>query len=90
MGWSCSRAAMETMQKISDACRKQTQSQNSFVVQGKSYFFEQSRRETPEGAITGTIQKEMPSGLWRMSGSFKIDADGTFIRGPKFMKDAAK
>ncbi len=90
MGWSCGWDAHKTMDKISNACILQTGSQNTFVVKGKSFFFEHSRRESHDGAITGSIHRFTANNMCRKAGSFKIAGDGQVERGPKFMKDAAK
>lgn len=89
MGWSCSKAASEVMTKISNACIAQTGSQNTFKVKNTEFFFEASRKEHYDGAITGSIVKMLPNNMCRKAGSFKINGDGTIERAPKFMKKAS-
>ena len=64
---------------------------NTFTTSRGKYFFETSRTEHSDGAITGTIQKWIPgTDFTKISGSFRIEGDGTVTRAPKFLKDAAK
>ena len=90
MGWSCSKAASEVMEKWEKACRDDTGSQNTYTVNGNRYFFEVSRREHHDGAITGTIQKFIGETHARIVSSFRIEGNGTITRGPKILKDANK
>ena len=55
MGWSARAEACDTMEKWTTACVAQTGSQNEFVVDGTTYFWELSRTEHDDGAITGAI-----------------------------------
>jgi len=106
MGWSCRSEAAEVMRKWTDACLAQTNMQNEFFVQrGKSasgapgpvdrYFWELSRKEHNDGAITGTIMKVLsttPEGvsMAKRCGAFRIEGDGTITCAPKFLKKASK
>jgi hypothetical protein len=78
------------MDKWTKACLAQTNSQNVYKVGNKSYFWEISRREHLDGAITGTILEMLPDDKARPVGSFRINPDGDVARAPKFLKDAAK
>lgn len=84
------------MRAWTEACVAQTGSQNMFTTKRGKYFWEVSRTEHYDGAITGTIMKvtrEEPDSckMWcKPSGSFRIEADGTVTRAPKFLKDASK
>jgi hypothetical protein len=93
MGWSCRADAARTMAKWTAACEAQTGSQNVFEVDGASYFWELSRTEHHDGAITGSIQKTVRregDRMWcRKVGTFRIEGDGTVTRAPKFLKDAS-
>jgi len=90
MGWSCARDAGRTLDAFSKACIENSGSQNTWKdAQGRSYFFETSRTEHHDGAITGTVWRVV-GGLCRRSGSFRIEADGRVSRAPRFLKDAAK
>ena len=93
MGWSCAKAAAETMDSWVDACVKQTGSQNVFAANGKRYFWEVSNREYRDGAITGTVFAFVGESEARQVGSFRIDGDGKVVRAPKgllaLIKEAA-
>ena len=95
MGWSCSKAANDVLRSWTQACVLETGSQNTFLSGGKKYFYELSRVEHDDGAITGTIQRvvrELTDGRsWcRRTDSFRIDGGGRVVRGPKSLKDAAR
>lgn len=104
MGWSCRREASETMNRWTAACIAQTNSQNEFEVNGERFFWDVSRTEHDDGAITGTIHRTLKVGevlrgghtvqpgetYCRKVATFRIDGDGKVKRAPKFLKDAAK
>jgi hypothetical protein len=95
MGWSCRADAGRTMRKWIDACVAQTGSQNNYTANGQGYFWEVSRTEHRDGAITGTIWRHVPGPdparvYCRKAGSFRIDGDGTIARAPAFLKQAAQ
>jgi hypothetical protein len=94
MGWSCRADAHETMQKWTAACVAQTGSQNEFDADGVRYFWELSRTEHDDGAITGTIMRvteKRPDGSMMAvkCGSFRINPDGTIGRAPAFLRSAS-
>ncbi len=63
MGWSCTRAAGDTMDRWIAKCRAQSGgSQNTYTSDGETYFWEVSRTEHNDGAITGTIHRNMKVG----------------------------
>lgn len=81
MGWSCTRAAGDTMQEWVDECLKQTQSQNVYRNRrGDKQFWEHDRVEHADGAITGEI--------WRYNGNnncirvcgFRIEPNGDVLQ----------
>lgn len=98
MGWSCAHAASETLGAWTAACVAQTGSSNCYRTSRGSYFFEVSRTEHYDGAITGTIWREIPplpgdgpdTRRCRRGGSFRIEPDGKVSRAPAFLKAAAK
>lgn len=99
MGWSCAREAAFTLDAFDKACRESTGSSNSWRADGKSYFYETSRTEHDDGAITGKVWQVKPwtdpkdgsvSDRCFPAGSFRIEPDGNVSRAPKFLKDAAK
>jgi hypothetical protein len=59
MGWSCTKAASDVMQAWSNACRAQTGTSNTYTVGNDTYFFEVSRTEHADGAITGSVMKKV-------------------------------
>lgn len=91
MGWSCNAKAGNVLNAWQDACAAQNGSSNVFTTARGKYFFEVSRTEHLDGAITGTVQKWIPgTSFVKPSGSFRIEGDGSVTRGPKSLKDAAK
>ena len=88
MGWSCSKEASKAMERISAACRTQTNTQNAYrVIGGVEFFWEASRKEHEDGAITGSI---FPMSGGGRVGTFRIEPDGTMSKGPKTLKTWAK
>jgi hypothetical protein len=93
MGWSCARDAGYVLDAFTAACIKNSGNQNTWTdpKTGKRYFFETSRTEHYDGAITGTIWRFLPDDKHvRKSGSFRIEGDGEVTRAPAFLKKAAK
>jgi len=90
MGWSCRRDAGETLGKVTAACVESTGMSNTYEVDGVRRFIEVSNKEHDDGAITGSVYREIGDGLCRKAGSFRINGDGSVARGPAFLKDAAK
>jgi hypothetical protein len=77
-----------------NACVAQTGMANVFRAGGRRYFWEESRTEHADGAITGQIlvvTEERPDGSAsaRRVATFRIDPDGTVARAPRFLRDAA-
>jgi hypothetical protein len=68
---------------------------NTYTVKGVSYFFEVSRTEHLDGAITGSIMRMIPAApgdtrtFAQRSGNFRIEPEGKVSRGPAFLKRAA-
>lgn len=97
MGWSCSTAASEAMGAWTDACWESTRTQNTWkAADGSEFFWELSRKEWDDGAITGSIialgpPTGSPDGArsGRKVGSFKINGDGSIARAPAFLKAAS-
>lgn len=83
MGYSCACAAMDTLDRISDACYKQTKSQNAYMYGNNKYMWEIGE-ENSDGAITGEIYKWLPNGYVTKNGTFKIDPDGEIVCGIGF------
>lgn len=90
MGWSCRREAGIVEDAWSRACIASTGMQNVWLDNGKRYFYETSRTEHRDGAITGKIIVYVDDTHCKTAGSFRIEGDGTITRAPKFLKHAAK
>lgn len=99
MGTSYSTAAAEVLQKWTEACLRSTNSQNTYVVKNsktsiKTYFWEASRREHADGAVTGSVYRvtetrEDGREMVRPAGAFRINGDGSVALAPRFLRDAA-
>ncbi len=98
MGWSCAAAADKTLRAISDIIVQRHGNQNQWETPKGQFFFETSRVEHYDGAITGTVWKTLPAGVpYRgrvyaedrvtKSGGFRIEADGKITRFPHLPKD---
>lgn len=85
MGWSCRKDAGDTMDRWTEFCVKQTGSQNTYESRGSKYFWEASRTEHADGAITGTVFKMVDENRCKRAGSFRINGDGTVARYPTGM-----
>lgn len=90
MGWSCRADAGRVLDKMTQACVASTGMQNTYKVNDVSYFYEVSRTEHEDGAITGSIYRMLAGNMAQKAGSFRIEGDGTVTRAPKFLKDACK
>lgn len=86
MGWSCTRAAGDVLERWEEICRKQTETQNEFLVGSQRYFWEKSSTEHSDGAITGTIWKYVSDTRVRRSGTFRIEGSGQITRAPSCLK----
>lgn len=90
MGWSAGAKACDVLDQWSKLCIDNTGSQNVWHDGKNKYFWEASRTEHSDGAITGAIWKycepNNPDSLVRRSGTFRIEGDGTITRAPAFLK----
>lgn len=99
MGWSCAAAASDSMDAISHAAfeedkRRGNPTSNSYEHKGRRYFWEVSRTEHEDGAITGIIHMcvredntpDKYGSYARRVGSFRIEPNGRASRGPAFFK----
>ena len=87
MGWSCNAAAALTLDAIQAHFNAQAaangieQFQNIVVKNGKKYgFWEGSRREHADGAITGTVWRYVDEMRVSKAGSFRIEGNGSITR----------
>jgi len=87
MGWSCSVKASNVERAWSRACTAQTGDSNTFQSGGQTYFYEVSRTEHPDGAITGTVFRMVSKTHARPSGTFRISGDGEVERAPAYLRD---
>ena len=83
MGWSCSAAAADTMDRWSKACVKQTGSQNVYLENGERFFWEYERKEHESGAITGELWRFVSEDKAVPAGRFRIEGNGKVTKGPK-------
>ena len=98
MGWSCRKEAGEVTDAWTKACIAQTGSQNTFKAgDGRSesgeqhtFFWETSRVEHGDGAITGAIWRFVGEDSCRRCGTFRIEGNGIITRAPKFLREAIK
>lgn len=86
MGFSYARKAGMRLAAISNACIAQTGSNNTFEVNGKRYFFEETRKSQADGSIRGTLYRFVDETHATRAGSFCIDKEGKVVRGPSFFK----
>lgn len=85
MGWSCSKAAMDTLEYVSDLLRPEGEKGSNSTKDG---FWETSRVEHLDGAITGTVWKLLPDGEHcRKAGSFRINGNGQIVRWPGLTRE---
>lgn len=80
-------AAGIRLQAIEAACRLSTGQQNSWKDKGDEYHFEIGKSQR-DGAIVGTIYRQLrdDSGKCRKCNSLRIESNGTWNRGPAWMK----
>jgi hypothetical protein len=88
MGYSATKAAFDTLDKWTNACLKNSKSQNVWSLNGKTYFWENSRVEHDDGSIKGSIWKFVEDDKCKRCGTFRINGDGSIHHAPKFLKDA--
>jgi hypothetical protein len=89
MGYSCSRVAGLVLEQVSKNYSVDG-SQNVFTNGKDNFFYEQSRREHADGAITGTAYQMLPDGMAIKKGSFRINGNGTVASFTGLTKDQKK
>lgn len=81
MGWSCSKYASDTLEKIERNCILYTGSQNTWYWKGKKHFFEISRKEYEDGSICGSIYRFYDDMIHcKRVANFKIDGNGKLTK----------
>ena len=92
MGWSCRAEAASVLEAWTRACVASTGSQNTWKVGNRTFFYEASRVEHDDGAVTGRILEVLSTEgdvlHCRVAGSFRIEGDGRMTRAPRFLKAA--
>lgn len=88
MGWSCNAEAGYALDRVKDACVRSTGCSNVWEERGQRFFFEVSRTEHYDGAITGSVWRSVSETTCRRAGTFRIEGDGTVSRGPAFLRRA--
>jgi len=86
MGWSCTKAAGDTMDRWSAVCRKATGSSNAFKVGPKKFFFEGDNVEHDDGSITGEVFAMVGESSARSVGKFHIGPGGEVLKAPSALK----
>ena len=89
MGWSCRVEAGWVIDAWNKACIAQTGSQNVYHDKTGKCFFETSRTEHDDGAITGSIWRFLPDERCRRVGSFRVEGGGTVTRAPAWLRRCA-
>lgn len=76
MGYSCTAAALRTLQVIKAMFGKDLEPSNEIrLPHGRLVFFE-TQREQPDGSIVGTVSDLRGEAV----GNFRINADGSIAR----------
>lgn len=81
MGYSCTQDADNMLGVIRHTFGSKDSS-NVLILKGERYFYERGR-ENADGAITGTLMKELPGNLAQTVGSYRIAPDGRVARFPR-------
>lgn len=86
MGWSCTRAASDAMERLTDRCVRATGSQNRFPSGGTFCFWEIDRATHDDGRITGFWVEEVDFERCVVRGVFTILPGGTMSDGHPWMR----
>jgi hypothetical protein len=90
MGWSCTKRAMDTLDRLAEASRKEGErSSNSFTVDGRHYFYVHDCVEYPDGHITGQVFLMLGGTGCLLVEPFLIQPDGQLVGGHAWMRKAA-
>lgn len=81
MGYSCATSADNALKFLMDMITDPNGSSNTWEKDGESYFYEIGR-ENPDGAVTGTVYRNVGANRCRKAGTFRIDPDGRIVRFP--------
>ena len=86
MGWSCTRAAHDAMERLTEQCVRATATRNRFASGGRSFFWEYDPVSHADGRITGTWAEEVGFEHCVGRGTFAILPDGTMSGGHPWMR----
>lgn len=86
MGWSARKDACDKLALIEKTNCVYGPS-NTWVTRGQRYFFEYSRREHADGAITGAVYRYVSDVSVVPYGSFRIEGNGHVTRFPGLPKE---
>ena len=85
-------AQADVLQRWEHACIGQhgdaTRSRE-FVAGNAEHYRWSKPKEPCIGAAIGIVERHYGSGVWKRSGSYRIDTDGAIARAPKWLHDAA-
>lgn len=80
MGWSCTAAASLTLDALGALVSRDSKHGSNGI--GDWGFFETSRVEHADGAITGSVFRMVDAAHCRRAGGFRIEPDGKVARFP--------
>lgn len=86
MGWSCTRAASNTLEAFMNRFRHQNSANTYTFDAGKTVYFHEIGREQRDGAITGVIFKFIGTDGAQQVGRFRIAPDGKIERWSGFSR----
>lgn len=81
MGYGCAKAASDSLKAVAVLFGDESSNGIKFP-DGSKGFFEASRTEHADGAITGTVFVLTCDNRARKKGSFKVEGNGTISRFP--------
>jgi hypothetical protein len=86
MGWSCTKAASDAMERLTAQCVRATGSQNRFPSGVTLGFWEIDRVEYDDGRITGEWYEEVDFKYCVERGKFTISPGGVMSGGHPWMR----
>lgn len=88
MGYSYRNDACRTLDRITDFLQKSGDDGkgNVFFVNGEKYFWEEFRKDQPDGGIKGEVWKFIDAERIVKAGNFSINGSGTIAKFPPLSK----
>lgn len=86
MGFSYTKLAGDTLNRIENHCLNETQMQNTFFYKDEKYFVEWDRKDA-DGGIEGEVFHYVDENQVVPFCSVKIESNGTIIHGMDFFKE---